>query len=146
MFCAKCGKDLPDGTKFCGGCGEKVDSSSVESAAKPAQAPAKPAYTPPPQPAHGAQPAYVAPGPQVTYNPPRHGAEPLSVGNYVGTLLLLGIPFVGFILLLIWAFDSSTNLNKKNLARAMLILSIIGIALAILFWGILISIIYSIFN
>ena len=28
MFCNKCGKELPDGTKFCGGCGTAIESAT----------------------------------------------------------------------------------------------------------------------
>lgn len=38
MFCPKCGKELPDGSAFCGGCGAKLGAKAA-----PAQATAKPA-------------------------------------------------------------------------------------------------------
>ncbi len=49
----------------------------------------------------------------------------MSVGSYVGTILLSMIPIVGFILLLIWSFGNDANLNKRNFARAWLIVQII---------------------
>jgi hypothetical protein len=36
-------------------------------------------------------------------------------------MILSGIPLVGFILLLVWAFSSTENPNKKNYARAVLL-------------------------
>ena len=30
MFCKKCGKELEDGTKFCGNCGQKVDDEVTQ--------------------------------------------------------------------------------------------------------------------
>ena len=59
--------------------------------------------------------------------------EPLSVKEWFVTLFITYIPLVGLIMLLVWAFDSSTNINKKNFAKASLIWMLIGIALAILF-------------
>jgi len=53
----------------------------------------------------------------------------MTVGDWVGTFLLSGIPIVGFILLIVWAFDSNTNTNKKNYARAVLLLGAIGVAI-----------------
>ncbi|MCX7921744.1 MAG: hypothetical protein N3B21_06995 [Clostridia bacterium] len=50
--------------------------------------------------------------------------EPLSVGQWLITLLLLMIPIANIVLLCVWAFsgDNSINLNKRNLSRAYLIL------------------------
>ena len=43
MFCEKCGKQLPDGSAFCDGCGAKVTQEAAPEAA-PAAAPAKPSF------------------------------------------------------------------------------------------------------
>ena len=34
MYCKKCGKKLPDGSKFCGVCGAKQDSQIVQQSLK----------------------------------------------------------------------------------------------------------------
>jgi hypothetical protein len=47
-------------------------------------------------------------------------------------MFLVGIPVVGFILLLVWAFSSDTNPSKSGWARASLI------------WGAIITVIYII--
>ena len=60
-------------------------------------------------------------------------SEPLSVKEWFVTLFITYIPLVGLIMMLVWAFDSSTNVNKKNFAKASLIWMLIGIALAIVF-------------
>ncbi len=70
-------------------------------------------------------------------------AEPLSVKDWVITLLITYIPLVGLIMLLVWAFDSGTNLNKKNWAKASLIWMLIGIAIAIIFVILFAGIIFS---
>lgn len=41
----------------------------------------------------------------------------------MGMLLLMCVPILNIILLFVWGFGSSVNLNKKNFARASLILS-----------------------
>ena len=61
-------------------------------------------------------------------------AEPMSTKDWFITLLITYIPLVGLIMLLVWAFDSSTNLNKKNFAKASLLWVLIGIGLAIIFF------------
>lgn len=63
------------------------------------------------------------------------------MGNYLVMLLLSAIPTVGFILLLVWAFGSNVNLNKRNYARAALIMALIaaGIAIVIFLFGLIIG-------
>lgn len=55
----------------------------------------------------------------------------MSVGAYLGTLLLMSIPVVGLILAIVWAC-SAENPDKKNLARAWLIILLIGAVLGVL--------------
>ena len=43
--------------------------------------------------------------------------KPISAWGYVGYQLLFNIPLVGFILLIIFAFDNE-NINRKNFARS----------------------------
>jgi len=59
----------------------------------------------------------------------------MSTKDLFITLLITYIPLVGLIMLLVWAFDSSTNLNKKNFAKASLIWVLVGIGLAIIFFA-----------
>ncbi|MFZ5986735.1 MAG: hypothetical protein ACOYWZ_06390 [Bacillota bacterium] len=58
-------------------------------------------------------------------------SQPMSVGDWLKTLLLLMIPVVNIILMFVWAFGSDVNISKKNYFKANLILS--GIILAIYF-------------
>ncbi len=55
-----------------------------------------------------------------------------SVGAWMLTLFLVGIPVVGFIYLLILALGSGGSPAKRNFARAMFIWQIIGIVATIL--------------
>ncbi|HSQ75331.1 MAG TPA: hypothetical protein VLT13_07225 [Bacteroidota bacterium] len=66
-------------------------------------------------------------------------AEPMSVKDWIITLLITYIPLVGLIMLLVWAFDSSTHPNKKNFAKASLIWMLIGIVLALIFFALFAS-------
>ncbi|MDX1626806.1 MAG: hypothetical protein R3323_09855 [Wenzhouxiangellaceae bacterium] len=47
-----------------------------------------------------------------------HGTQ--SVGNWMVTLLITFIPIVNIVMLLVWAFGSSTHPEKANWAKAML--------------------------
>ena len=134
MFCKNCGKNLPDGVKFCNGCGAKTEAAQ---AAYTASQP--PAYMPPTQ-AAPVQQTYAPPSAPASYFP-QPGTEPLRVIQYIGMFLLMSIPLVGIIMLFVWSFGGSVNLNKKNFARAMLILSAIGLILSIIFGAALMSVI-----
>jgi len=53
----------------------------------------------------------------------------MSVSDWIITFLVTAIPFIGFILLFVWAFGSETNLSKKNWAKALLIFYVLLIVL-----------------
>ena len=44
--------------------------------------------------------------------------EPISMWGYFGYELLFGIPVIGFIVLLVFAFGGTSNKNLKNFARS----------------------------
>ena len=54
---------------------------------------------------------------QVTYNVPVN----VSVGEWMITKLILCVPFVGLIMLFVWAFGGGTSISKQNWAKAELI-------------------------
>ncbi len=139
MFCENCGNKLLEGAKFCGGCGAKTEPAQpvYKAAARPVPPP--PAYAPQVQTASSYQQAY-APQQAPAYSR-QSEIEPLRVGQYIGMLLLICVPILSIILLFVWSFGSSINLNKKNFARAMLILGAIGLILSIIFGAALTSII-----
>ena len=60
----------------------------------------------------------------------------ISVGGYVGTLILFSIPIIGWIICIIMAIVAK-NPNRRNFARAMLILIIIMIVISVIFYFIL---------
>jgi hypothetical protein len=70
--------------------------------------------------------------PNYQYNYGRDINTPLTVGQWVGTLLLLCIPIVNLILLFVWGFSEDTNISKKNFAKAYLIMMAIGVGISIL--------------
>ena len=144
MFCENCGNKLLEGGKFCDGCGAKTEAVQPVYAAAAEPAPAPPAYTPPPaQTAYASGQTYVPQPPAYSGQP---GSEPLRVGQYIGMLLLMFVPILSVILLFMWSFGSSVNLNKKYFARAILIVSAIGIVLSIIFSTALIGIVGELFG
>jgi hypothetical protein len=57
--------------------------------------------------------------------------KPLTLGNWIGTLIILMIPLVNLIMLIVWAASGSTHPSKKTFAQAYLVLIGIMICLAI---------------
>ncbi len=61
---------------------------------------------------------------------PSMDMSPLSLGEWLITLVIGSIPCVGVIVYLVWAFSSNGNINRRNFCRASLI--VVG-ALAVLY-------------
>jgi len=72
--------------------------------------------------------------------------KPMTIGEWLITFIITYIPIVGFIMLFVWAFGGDVHPSKKTWAQAMLILFAIAIILGIIFAGIIITLIGSIFS
>lgn len=59
-------------------------------------------------------------------------SSPLSMGEWVLTLLLMSIPCVNIIMCCVWAFGKTGNINRRNFCRAELIFIGIGIVLSVI--------------
>jgi len=138
-FCTNCGATLDDDKKFCTECGAPVNESPAGAAAPPPrsapQPQAAPVYAqaatatmPPPQPAYQPAAAYGADA------PPPSGSkyELISTGGFIGIMLLMCIPIVGQILMIVWACGGCRKIQKRNLARASLIMFVIGLIISLL--------------
>lgn len=68
-------------------------------------------------------------------NQPMYGTneleEPMSVKEWIVTMLIMFIPFAAFVMPFVWAFGSSAKKSKSNYFKAMLIIMGIFIALYI---------------
>ncbi|NNG28106.1 MAG: hypothetical protein HKM87_11300 [Ignavibacteriaceae bacterium] len=71
---------------------------------------------------------------------------PMSVGEWIITLIVTYIPIVGLIMLFVWAFGGDTHPSKKTWAQATLIMIAIMIVLSIIFFSIIASVIGGIFS
>ncbi len=67
------------------------------------------------------------------YTPVRN--ETVSIGDWIISYILMGIPLVGFIMLIVWAFGSDAPQSKKNWARANLIIMVVSIVLMIILYA-----------
>ena len=69
--------------------------------------------------------------------------KPMTMGQFIGTLLLGCIPIAGFILYIVWAFSSDINVNKKNFCRAYLLVQLIAIVVVIIIYIIMFIVIIA---
>lgn len=134
-FCEHCGSPLPQGSKTCPNCSGSTNNSGVQPYNNPQQNSnqyTNPQYNQPANNAYNAEPMV-------------HPEEHVTVGGWIGRMLIPYIPFVGpivyMIMLFVWAFGSERRLSLKNFAKAQLILSLIFTGIAI----ILIIVVFCIF-
>ena len=139
-FCTNCGATLDDDKKFCTECGASVNETPAGAAPLP---------SPPPQsaPQPQAAPVYAQtatatmPPPQSAYQPaaayggdmaPAKGSkyEPITTKGFIGIMLLMCIPIVGQILMIVWALGGCRKINKRNLARASLIMMVVALVIS----------------
>lgn len=50
--------------------------------------------------------------------------QPMTMGQWLLTFLLMGIPIVGFVLTIIWATGHDVNESKKTFFQAILLLGV----------------------
>ena len=106
-LCPKCGAAIPDGNNFCTECGAKIE--------------AQPAPQPKPM------------GVYQEFSPSEKSEYALiTPWGWVGITLLLAIPFVGPILLIVWACGGCRKLQKRNYARGVLLNALISLVLTII--------------
>lgn len=60
-------------------------------------------------------------------------APVMSLGEWALTIFITFIPILGFIMLIYWSVSSTTNPNKQNWAKAMLIIYFIVLLLYLIF-------------
>ena len=63
--------------------------------------------------------------------------SPMTMGDWVLTILALMIPCAGIVLYFVWAFGKNGNVNRRNYCRAYLIIAGITLAIYIVLFGIL---------
>ena len=133
-FCRNCGTSLEDDAKFCTSCGFPIEvNTNAQSQQATTQA----------QPQILSQ-SYQSQHPQYqsTYVSSDIQNDPLSVGEWMLTILVLAIPIVNLVMLFVWAFGSG-NISRKNYCKASLIFAAIFIVIYILLLAIVGTSIFS---
>ena len=73
----------------------------------------------------------------------QENTEPLTMGAFLAMFLIMFIPLANIIMLCVWAFASGNNVNRRNFARAYLIVMLIVFVLTIVAWGTLLNLILA---
>ncbi len=68
--------------------------------------------------------------------------KPMSLGDWLITIIVQAIPCVGIIMMFVWAFGQG-NTNRKNYCRAMLIVTAVAVVLIAIFYGSIAAILFS---
>jgi heme/copper-type cytochrome/quinol oxidase subunit 2 len=63
--------------------------------------------------------------------------KPVTLGDWMITMLICAIPLVGLIMLFVWGFSGSTHPSKANWAKAVLIWAAIALVFYIIVFVIL---------
>jgi hypothetical protein len=61
-----------------------------------------------------------------------YDTSPMSVKDWVLTMIVLAIPVVGLVMLIIWIVSSTGNINRRNYCLASLVIAAIVIVLVII--------------
>ena len=148
-YCMDCGAEAPEGAEYCIHCGGEVREERPHSAPEKELArppvhrepmPRRSAPTAGSRPAPRASDAYArpsrrevpaaAPSDRAASRPVKR--EALSVGGYLGSLILMCLPVIGLVITIVWACGGTSQPSRKNLARAFLLFSVIALVVAVL--------------
>ena len=58
----------------------------------------------------------------------------LNYKEWALTIFITGLPVIGIIMLLVWAFSEGTNIHKKNWAKGNLLLMVIVLIIFLVFF------------
>lgn len=64
-------------------------------------------------------------------------SEPMTLKDWIITLLLMLIPIANIVLMFVWAFGSNVNKSKKTYFQASLIMAAIGIVFFLIFGSVI---------
>jgi hypothetical protein len=72
--------------------------------------------------------------------------KPMTIGEWMVTILISVLPLIGIIMLFVWAFGDGAHPSKKSWAAATLIWFAIAIVLGIIFATVIVTMIGSMFG
>ncbi len=63
--------------------------------------------------------------------PTPYDTQPMSVKDWLVTLIVLALPLINIVMMLVWAFSGTGNLNRRNYCRAALLIFAVILGLSI---------------
>lgn len=126
MFCENCGEKIPDGSVFCTHCGTKQTGNRSAGQTGSVGQTAERINIPPPV-QNAPRPVYSQQSTQSSED-----LDLITMGQYLIMFLIMAIPIAGIVMLFIWSFGSEAGPNKKNFARAYLVMMLIAIGISII--------------
>ncbi len=69
--------------------------------------------------------------------PPEFKKPPMTLGDWIISVIIKRLPLIGFIMLIVWAVDSNTDPDKAKWAKAELIVKLIIFASVMIFIAII---------
>lgn len=120
MFCKNCGTEILDDSAFCPKCGAKVNGSVNSSQVNNS---------------NNQESSSNNNGPVILNYESGMDYNPISMWGYFGYGILFAIPFVGFILAIVFSFGGTKNINLRNYSRSLFCAWIIVFVLFILLGG-----------
>lgn len=69
--------------------------------------------------------------------PPEFKIPPMTLGDWIISVIIKRLPLIGFIMLIVWAVDSNTDPDKAKWAKAELIVKLIIFASVMIFIAII---------
>lgn len=153
MYCSKCGAQIVEGAAFCGRCGaslqecppvqetEACEMTETMAQPEPAAVPEVPAEQPREQAqtdafraeTQNANPYRI---PIRNYDPSKD-YTPIGMWGYFGYQILFAIPILGLILIFVFSFGGTRNINLRNYARSTFcwLIIVVVVLLAVLLVG-----------
>ena len=115
MKCNSCGAEIMSGSAVCSNCGSPVESSVVQQPVQQQQYQQQQYY----------QPNYS--------NSIPSEYKPIGAWGYIGYNLLFAIPLIGLIMMFVFAFGGTGNINLRNYARSFLLVALLSIVIGLIF-------------
>lgn len=143
VFCEKCGMRVEEDAKFCPHCGtsleaENINKNDVKTFQQQEQETQQTSYQQ--QQYQHTNQSYYQNAQPVGQNYGAIGSDgkdytPISMWGYFGYNILFWIPFIGFILVLVFALGGTRNINLRNYARSQFCSLILAVILFLFIAG-----------
>lgn len=141
MICKNCGKEVDDIYSFCDKCGAPTKTPTATEQQQPQSNPVPPVVQ---QPVYQQAPPVYQQQPVYTYqtvgavNNQQDLSPTTTIGQYILWLIISCLPIIGWILVIVFAVDTS-NKNRANFFRSIIVLYLILGGVFLLFGSVIVG-------